>query len=97
VNAELNQALDALRAQLDASRGLADAAAAARDGALADNDRARRRAAALKARLLRREAGRIAMARSLSWRITAPLRWVSEGLHGLALGGARLRRRLMKR
>lgn len=93
----LEQALAVLRAQLDASRAQAEAAAAACDGALTDAERARRRARVLKARVLRREAARIRTMRSLSWRITAPLRWIPQALRRLALGGARLRRRLMKR
>ena len=93
----LEAALAGLRAQLEASRAQAQGAADARDGALKELERTRRRARTLKARVLRRERGRIEMTRSLSWRITAPLRWIPRALHQLALGGARLRRRMLKK
>jgi chromosome segregation ATPase len=95
--AELNRALVQLRAELEASRARAETAAAARDGAMKDLERRNRRVGALKAKVLRREANRIRMTQSLSWRMTAPLRWIPETMHRLLLGGARLRRRLMGR
>ncbi len=93
--AELSQTLAAIRAQLEASRAQADAAVMARDGALRDLARSRRRVGSLKAKVLRREAHRVRMTRSLSWRITAPLRWIPQAFHRLLLGAARLRRRLL--
>jgi DNA repair exonuclease SbcCD ATPase subunit len=95
--AELSQALSAVRDQLEASRAQAASASQARDAAMKDVERARRRSLSLKYKVLRREAVRLRMTRSLSWRITAPLRWIAQATHQLLLGLARLRRRLMKR
>lgn len=96
-SAELNQTLAVVRAKLEASRVQTDAASQARDGALKDLERSRRRLGSLKAKLLRREARRVQMTRSFSWRITAPLRWLAQGMKRLLLGGARLRRRMFRR
>ena len=93
---ELNQALGAMRSQMEASRAQAEAAVLAREAAVKDLERTRRRAGSLKAKVLRREARRVQMMQSLSWRITAPLRWLPRVLRQLLLGGARLRRRLFK-
>lgn len=93
---ELNQALAAVRRQLQASRAQSEAAVQARETAVRDLERTRRRAGALKARVLRREARRVQMMTSLSWRITAPLRWLALATRRMLLGGARLRRRLFK-
>ena len=95
--AELTQALAALRAQLEASRGRAEVAAAARDEASVALERSRRRTAALKARVLRGEARRRQMTRTWVWRMGAPLRWLPRATQRLLLGGARLRRRLLRR
>ena len=88
--AELNQALTAIKAQ-------ALAAAQARDAASALADRRQRRVRSLRAKVLERERRRMRMTRSVSWRITAPLRWVSDALGRLLKRGARLRRRMLKR
>ena len=93
---ELNQALAAVRSQLEASRAQGDAAVKAREAAVRDLERTRRRAGALKARVLRRETRRVQMMNSLSWRITAPLRWLAQAWRRMLLGGARLRRRLLR-
>ena len=95
--AELVQALAGVRALLEASRAEAGAALEAQGAALKQLERSRRRAGALKAKVLRREARRLEMTRSLSWRLTAPLRWIPQAMGRLLLGGARLRRRLFKR
>jgi chromosome segregation ATPase len=95
--AELDQALARLRAQLETSQDQTQAAIGEREAAARALERSRRRIGSLKAKVLRREARRMQMMRSASWRFTAPLRWVQQALHRLALGGARLRRRLLKR
>ena len=95
--AELNRALDAIRSELAASRTEAAAAAVARDAACALAERRQRRVRALRAKVLERERRRMRMTRSLSWRITWPLRWIPDALQRLLKGGARLRRRMLKR
>jgi chromosome segregation ATPase len=95
--AEVGQALAALRAQLETSRGRAEAAAAARDEAAVALERSRRRNAALKSRVLRGEARRRQMTRTWVWRMGAPFRWLPQATRRLLLGGARLRRRLLRR
>ena len=87
---ELNQALTAIKAQ-------ATAAAEARDAASALADRRQRRVRSLRAKVLERERRRMRMTRSVSWRITAPLRWVCAAWERLMKRGARLRRRMLKR
>jgi chromosome segregation ATPase len=81
--AELNQALTAAKVRLEAAREEAE--------------RRQRRARSLKARVVSREKRRMQMTRSLSWRITAPLRWAIAATERRLLAGARLRRRLFKR
>jgi chromosome segregation ATPase len=93
----LNQALTAIKAELASSQAQAAAAVQARDAAAALAERGQRRARALKAKVLERERRRMRMARSLSWRITAPLRWIPAALNRLMKRGARLRRRMLKR
>ena len=87
---ELNQALTAIKAQ-------AMAAAEAHDAASALAERRQRRVRSLGAKVLERERRRMRMTRSISWRITAPLRWISAALERLLRRGARLRRRMLKR
>ena len=87
---ELNQALTAIKAQ-------AQAAAQARDAASALAERRQRRVRSLRAKVLERERRRMRMTRSVSWRITAPLRWICDALVRLLKRGARLRRRILKR
>jgi chromosome segregation ATPase len=94
---ELNQALTAAKAQLEAARAEARTIAQARDEAREEAERRQRRIRSLKAKVVRREQRRMQMTRSLSWRITAPLRWIPAALGRLLLGGARLRRRMLKR
>jgi chromosome segregation ATPase len=94
---ELDQALAAARARLEAVLARAEAAIEAREEALKDLGRARRRSGSLRARVLRAEARRVDMQRTLSWRITAPLRWIPMAIRRLLLGAARLRRRVLKR
>ena len=94
---ELNQALTTAKVQLEAARAEARAIARARDEAREDAERRQRRVRALKAKVVRREQRRMQMTRSLSWRITAPLRWVPAAIARFLLGGARLRRRMLKR
>jgi chromosome segregation ATPase len=95
--AELDEAMARLRVQLDASRGQTQAAILEREAAVKALERSRRRIGSLKAKVLRREARRMQMTRSLSWRLTSPLRWAQQVGSRLLLGGARLRRRLLKR
>ena len=95
--AELIQAVAAARAQLEASRAQAAAMTQARDAALVDVERRKARIRALKAKVVRREVRRIELMRSPSWKITAPIRWFPRAVHRLLLGGARLRRRLLRR
>jgi len=92
--AELAQALALARSQLEASRAQTRSMTQARDAALREVERRKARILALKARIVRREARKI---RSLSWRITVPLRWWERTSHRLLLRGARLRRRLLGR
>lgn len=96
-SAELSRALTAIRAELATSQAEAEAAAQARDAFIALADRRQRRVRSLKAKVLARERRRMRMTRSLSWRITAPLRWIPAALHRLLKRGARLRRRMLKR
>ena len=91
---ELVEALDLTRAQLDASRAQTRSMIQARDAALREVERRKARISSLKARIVRREARKV---RSLSWRITAPLRWWERASHRLLLRGARLRRRILGR
>jgi chromosome segregation ATPase len=95
--ATLNQALTAAKAELKASRAEATAAAEALHSASALAERRQRRVRALRAKVLGRERRRMQMTRSLSWRITAPLRWLPAALHRLMRRGARLRRKLFRR
>ena len=96
--AELNAAISAMKAELAASRSEAASAesarrttAKARDKAIAlAEERERQRIAMAE----EHERQRIAMEGSLSWRITAPLRWVLAGLDRLFKRAARLRRKL---
>ena len=95
--AELGRALTAARAELAAKTAEADAAVRASDEAAALAERRNRRIRALRAKVVGRERKRMRMARSLSWRITAPLRLVPAALHRMLRRGARLRRKLMGR
>ena len=95
-SAELNQALTIIKAELTASQAQATAAAEARDAASALAERRQRRVRALRAKVLERERRRMRITRSVSWRITAPLRWIPAALNRLLKRGARLRRRMLK-
>lgn len=95
--AELNGALTAARAELAAKAAEADAAVRARDEATALAERRDRRIRALRAKVIGREQRRMRMTRSVSWRITAPLRWIPAALRRLLRRGARLRRKVMGR
>lgn len=86
-SAELNGAITATKAQLAASRAEAASAESARRTAA----KARDKAVALAEE---RERQRLAMEGSLSWKITAPLRWTSRGLDRLFKRAASLRRKL---
>lgn len=94
---ELGHALTAARAELEAKTVEAVAAVRARDEASALAERRQRRVRALRAKVIGREQRRMRMTRSLSWRITAPLRWIPAALHRMLRRGARLRRKLMGR
>ncbi len=94
---ELERALAAVRAQLETSRAQVQPITRARDAALQEVERRKARIRALKAKVLRREARRIEMMRSPSWRLTAPIRWLPRFIHRVLLETARLRRRLLKR
>lgn len=89
--------LAASRAETSAAEASREAAALARDEAAALAERRQRRVRSLRAKVIARERRRMAMADSLSWRITAPLRWLPAALQRLAKRGARLRRRLLRR
>ena len=95
--AELIGTLASVRAQLEASRTQSKALTQARDVALQQVDRRQARVRSLRAKIIRREVRRIEMMKSLSWRITAPLRWIPKAIQRALLSGARLRRRLLKR
>jgi chromosome segregation ATPase len=95
--AELGRALNAIRAELASSQAEAAAAAEARDAAAAQAKRRQQRLRALEAEALEREQRRLQMTRSLSWKITAPLRWIHAALQQLMKRGARLRRRMTGR
>jgi len=95
--AELADALASARAQLEASRAQARTVAAARDAALSDLGRREARVRSLKAKVIRREVRRIEMMNSLSWKLTAPIRWWPRAVHRTLLGLARFRRRLFRR
>ena len=93
----LNGALTRAKAELSASQAHAEAASEARDVAFALAERRHRRVRALRAKVVGRERRRMQMTRSLSWRITAPLRWLPAVLHRMMRRAARLRRKLLKR
>ena len=95
--AELLRAVAAARAQLESSRAQAAAMTQARDAALLEVERRKARIRALKVKVVRREVRRMEMMRSASWKVTAPLRWFPRAVHELLLGGARLRRKLLRR
>ena len=95
--AELIGTLASVRAQLESSRAQAKSLTQARDAALHQVERRQARVGALKAKVIRREMRRIELMTSLSWKITAPLRWFPKAIQRLMLSGARLRRRLLKR
>lgn len=95
--AELGRALTTARAELEAKTAEAGAAVRARDDATALAERRHRRVLALRAKVLGRERSRMRMTRSLSWRITAPLRWIPAALHRMLRRGARLRRKVLRR
>ncbi len=87
-----------MKAELAASRSEAASAesarratAKARDKAIALADERERQRIAMAEE---HERQRIAMEGSLSWRITAPLRWISARLDRLFKRAARLRRKL---
>lgn len=94
---ELGRALTAVRGELAAKTAEAEAAVTAQGEAAALAERRERRVRALRAKVVGREQRRMRMTRSLSWRITAPLRWIPAALHRLMRRGARLRRKLLKR
>jgi O-antigen chain-terminating methyltransferase len=87
---ELNHALTAARSELIATQADASSAAEALGAS-------RRQVQSLEADAAQRERLRLEMMRSPSWRITAPLRWLSAALLRLQKRGAHLRRRLLKR
>jgi chromosome segregation ATPase len=95
--AELTQSLASVRAQLEASRAQVRSIGQARDAALQQVERRGARIRALKAKVIRREVRRIELMNSLSWRLTAPIRWLPVAFRRALLGGARLRRRLLRR
>ena len=94
---ELNRALTAIRAELATSQAEASAAILARDASSALAERRQRRVRSLRAKVLERERRRMRITRSLSWKITAPLRWIPRALQRLLKRGARLRRRMLGR
>ena len=95
--AELTRALAAVREQLDASRAQTRGIAQARDAAVQEAERRKTRVRQLKARVIAREARRVQMTRSWSWRLTAPLRWLPLFVHRTLLETARMRRRMFGR
>ena len=95
--ASVRAQLESSRTQVEAGRVQAKALTQARDAALQQVERRQARVRSLRAKIIRREVRRIEMMTSLSWRITAPLRWIPMALQRALLSGARLRRRLLKR
>ena len=94
---ELNTALTVARAEAAARKAEAETAIRARDETAALAERRQRRVRSLRAKVIGREQARMRMTRSLSWRITTPLRWIPAALNRMLRRGARLRRKLMKR
>jgi chromosome segregation ATPase len=95
--AELNRALTAIRTELASSHAEASAAIQARDAATARAELRQQRVHALEAEVLEHERRRTQMTRSLSWKITAPLRWIAAAVQRLMKRGAKLRRQMMGR
>ena len=95
--AELGRALTASRTELAAKAAEAEAAVQARDEATTLAERRQRRVRALRAKVIGREQTRMRMARSLSWRITAPLRWIHAAWRRTMRRAARLRRKVLGR
>ncbi len=95
--AELTRALASVRDQLEASRTQTRSITLARDAAVQEAERRKTRIRQLKARVIGREARRVQMTRTVSWRITAPLRWLPRFMHRTLLETARLRRRMFGR
>ena len=95
--AELGRALTAARTELTAKTAEAEAAVRSRDEAAVLAERRQRRVRALRAKVIGREQRRMRMTRSLSWRITAPLRWIHAAWRRTMRRAARLRRKVLGR
>jgi chromosome segregation ATPase len=95
--AELARALDEARAETELARRRATALTRERYAAMLALEKARRRAEALKARVLRSEGRRLRMAAAWTWRAAAPVRALGRSLEPLLKSGARLRKRLLGR